>query len=341
MVSGSVVFYKIATTCLLILVGYIGRRMKLLPEISVSVFSKYIIYMALPCYFIYYMPESISMETLGANWFFPLLGILLVLQCDLFAYLCARIWARKGELATFRVLVGLPNWVFMAMAVCEPLFPRDGVRLILLYNAGIMFYFWSFGMTSFRFGVGWLQILRQLFLNLQILANIVGFILALAAPFLRGMEALSATELAALPWYMGPFSPIWETVSLIGRTALPLSIFQIGLMLGSDRGDSGAETPGNRSLVLVIILRLLVAPVLSIAVLILVRRLGLPLTPNEFVISAIVLSMPAAVLCLTVSDVYNGAPRLAARAILWGTLASLLTAPLLTQAAAAAYRWGG
>lgn len=343
MISGSVVFYKIATTCLLIFVGYIGRRMKLLPENSVSVLSKYIIYMALPCYFIYYMPQSISRETLGANWFFPLLGILLLAQCDGFAYLCARLWAGPGERATFRILVGLPNWIFMAIAVCEPLFPTDGVRLILMYNVGVMFYFWSFGMTSFRFGVGWLQILRQLFLNLQIIANILGFVLALVAPFLKGLDALSAPELAALPWHRGVLTPIWETIALIGRTALPLSIFQIGLMLGTTRGedDGNAEAPGNRSLILTILLRLLAAPILSIALLILVRRLGLPLTPNEFVISVIVMSMPAAVLCLTVSDVYHGAPRLAARAVLWGTLASLATAPLLVKVAEATYAWGG
>ncbi len=339
MISGSVVFYKIATTCLLILVGYLARRMKLLPENSVTVLSKYIMYLALPSYFVYHMQSSISMETLGANWYFPLVGILLLSLCDLFGFATAVLWAGPGERGTFRILVGLPNWIFMAMAVCEPLFGADGVRVILLYNVGVMFYFWSFGMTSFRSGVGWWRVFRQLFLNLQILANLFGFALALFVPILRGMDKLGSERLAALPWYLGVLTPFWETLTLLGSTALPLSILQIGLMLGTPRAEGLPEPIGRRSLVLSTGLRLLAAPVLSILTLVLICRLGVPLTLNEFVISVIVMSMPAAVLCLTVAEVYGGATRLAAQGVLWGTLASLATAPLLTWLAQLAYRW--
>ena len=338
MASSAVVFYKIATTCLLILVGYIAKRMKLLPEISVSVISKFIMFLALPSYFIFHMPSCISLDTLDANWFFPLFGAFLIFGADMFGYLSDRLFAAPGERGTFRMLVALPNWVFMALAVCEPLFPGDGVRVVLLYNVGIMFYFWSFGMTSFRSGEGWRTILRQLFLNTQTVAIAIGVVMALSFPALRGMEKLSSPELAALPWYVGIVTPLWETIYLIGGTALPLSILQIGLLLGTSREkDPLAGQEGNRSLILSTLLRLLVAPLLSIACLVVLCRLGVPLTFNEFVISVIVMSMPAAVLCLSVAEVYGGAVRLSARGILWGTLASLLTAPLLTWLAETAY----
>ncbi len=339
MISGAVVFYKIASTCLLILVGYIARRMKLLPEISVSVFSKHIMYVAMPCFIIYYMPATISMDTLAANWFFPLIGVYCILGSDLFGYITARLWARPGDGGTFRQLVGLPNWVFMALAVCEPMFGDDGVRVVLLYNLAIMFYFWSFGMSSFRAGVSAKETAKQLFLNPQNIANVIGFIIALCFPLVKGMELLSSRELAAMPIWQGVITPFWETIYLCGSTALPLSIIQIGLILGEPKKEGEVILHDNRTLGLTVVLRLLVAPVISVFLLLVLCWLGVPLTENEFVISAIIMAMPAAVLCITAAEVYGGNTILAARGVLWSTVFSLATAPILTYIAVWSYQF--
>lgn len=340
MISGSVVFYKIATTCLLILVGYIGRRMKLLPEISVNVISKYMYFVALPSYFIFYLPTSISLETMKIYWYFPLLGFFLMFVSDIFGYITARWWAGSGELATFRILVGVPNWIFMGLAVCEPLFPSDGLRVILLHNVGVLFYLWTFGMTSFRPGVGWREVLKQLFVNTQTVALFIGLFLSFCFPGLKGMEKLSSAELAALPFYVGIITPFWEGLSLLAATALPLSIVQIGLLLGTPRSDSHAVAPTeNRSLAVTTLLRLLVAPLLIIFVLLVCCWCGVPLTGPEFVISTIMMAMPAAVLCLMVAEVNGGAVHLAAKGLLWGSVASLFTTPLIAWLAQVAYAW--
>lgn len=339
MISGTVVFYKIATTCLLILVGYIGRRMKLLPEISSAVVSRYLLYIALPCYLVYYMSASVSRDTLGAYWYFPILGAGLMAVSDLFGYAVARIWAKAGERATFRMLAGLPNWMFMALAVIEPLFGEEGLRLVLLFNVGITFYLWTFGMTGFRPAIGWRLLLRELFLNTQTVALGIGFALAMLFPFLKGMEALGADELAALPLHLGVISPVWETMFLVSETALPLSIMQIGLILGETRrGEAVAQ---GRTLALVVFLRLLVGPILVMAALALLRRLGLPLSGGEFVAAALVFAMPSGVTAISVSDMYGGVVRLAARVVLWSTLASMLTAQIMTWAAQWAHQASG
>ncbi len=293
-------------------------------------------YVALPCYIVYYMPSTISLETLGANWFFPLVGFVLITFADLFGLAAAKLWARPGDLATYRQLVGLPNWVFMALAVCEPMFGEDGIRVVLLYNIAIMFHIWSFGMTSYKPGVGVKDTLKNIFLNVQTIANFLGFGLALAFPVLKGMEKLTSPQLAALPVWVGIWSPFWETIYLLGATALPLSIFQIGLLLGN-KGEAVAPLKDNRSLVATSFLRLLVEPVLLMALLLLMCHFGVPMTRNEFIISVIIMSMPAAVLCITVAEVYGGNALLAARTVLWMTLASLLTAPIMTWVAEWAY----
>lgn len=335
MISGSVIFYKIASTCLIILAGYVTRR--LLPDVSLNVISKYLLYLGLPCYVMYYMPTSVDATTLTANWYFPLLGALIVAAADIFGYAAARLWARPGERATFRILVALPNWMFMALAVCEPLFREDGVRVVLLYNIGITFYIWTFGMTSFRSGATAGAMAKQLFLNPQNIAMAVGLALALTLPFLRGMEKMPSEELARLPFFMGILTPFWETIYLLGSTALPLSIFQIGLLLGSPV-ESGVKPPSDlRSLVLSCALRLLAVPVLTIGVLFALTRLGLRLSFSEFMVSVIVMAMAPAVMITSVTEVYGGAGRLAARGILWGTIASLATAPVITWLAQNAF----
>lgn len=340
MISGSVVFYKIASTCLIIFVGFLARRMKLLPENSLSVMSRYTMNIALPAYIVFYMPSTISTETLATHWFFPILGALLVFVSDMFGYGCAKLWSREGGVGTFRMLVGFPNWVFMALAVCEPIFGDDGVRVVLLYNVGIMIYLWSFGMTSFRSGVGFWGVAKHLVLNIQMISNFVGIIIALCFPVFRGMEKLGSAELADLPVYLGILTPVWETVYLLGLTALPLSIFQIGVLLGAPTVATDEEKRReNRDLVVVSVLRLLVAPLISIGVLVVVVKLGFFLTFNEFVISAIVMAMPAAVLCITATETYGGCSLLAARGILWTTIASLGTAPILTWVAQVVHRW--
>lgn len=340
MISGSVVFYKIASTCLIIFVGFLARRMKLLPENSLSVMSRFTMNVALPAYIVFYMPSTISMETLSRHWFFPVLGAFLIFASDMFGYGCAKIWSDGGGIGTFRMLVGFPNWMFMALAVCEPLFGDDGIRMVLLYNLGIMTYLWSFGMTSFRPGIGFWDTVKHLVLNIQMMANIVGVAIALFFPVFRGMEQLGSAELAAMPLHLGLLTPIWETVYFLGMTALPMSIFQIGVLLGAPSAATPEEKRrDNRDLAIVSALRLLAAPLISIGMLAALVKLGVSLTFNEFVISAIVMAMPAAVLCVTATETYGGRSRLAARGILWTTIASLGTAPVLTWVAQAVYAW--
>lgn len=62
-------------------------------------------------------------------------------------------------------------------------------------------------MASFRGGETFLRMLRNVLLNPQTVALAIGFFLALAAPFLVGMEKMGSDELQALPLYISVFSP--------------------------------------------------------------------------------------------------------------------------------------
>ena len=336
-ISGSVVFYKIASVCLLIFVGFIARRMKLVPENSPAALSYIILDIATPCYILTYMPRTVSRESLATDWLFLVLAFLLVGFSDLIGLVSARFWAGPGERTTFRFLVAIPNWMFLAMAVCEPLFGHAGVRVVLLFNFSITVYIWTLGMTGFQRGTG-ASVWKQLFLNKQIVATVLAVAVSMAFPFAARAHEMTTRQLAELPLHLGLATVVWEAITLLGSTALPLSLFLIGLRLGGPAGAAaGGGKPGSRSLFAASLARLFVVPASCLAVQFAACRLGMRMTEAEFVAAAVIMSMPTAVLSLTVAEVYGGATLLAARGILWMTVASMATAPALTRLAQFVY----
>ena len=300
--------------------------------------SKLVINIAFPCYIVYHMPNAISWESLVFNWYYPVLGAALLAGADIFGYVTARIWAVGGEAGTFRMLTGLPNWVFMALAVAEPLYGLEAVRVILLFNVGIQFYLWSFGMTSFRGGLD-RKAIKDMFLNIQIIASVIGLTIALAFPGVRGMERLGLDELGALPFHIGILVPVWETLYFIAMVTLPLSIMQIGLQLALPKSSTATAEHDRRNLVITTFLRLFIAPLISLGMLIVISRLGFRLSQGEFVTSILIMSMPAAVTCISISEMYGGNNALAAKGVLWTTILSLGTAPVMNWIASNAYAW--
>lgn len=333
MASGMTVFYSILSICLLIFVGFIARRMKLVPENSLSALSGFFLDVATPCYIATNMVRTVSRDTLGDSWRFVLLGFLLIALSDLIGLVSSRLWSPLAERPTFRYIIAVPNWLFLGMAVCEPLFGDAGARVVLLFNFSVTIYIWTLGMTGFRGGLGG-NAVKELVLNTQIIATLAGLALALAFPFLGAVRTLPAAEAAGLPLYLGLTASVWNTVEILGGTALPLSIFSIGLRLAAPQGAVVREKrPGNRSLLVTSAIRLLVAPAICLAVLLACFRLGFTMSQAEFVSAALIMSMPTAVASLAVAEVYGGSTLLAARAILWMTVASLFTVPAMTRLA--------
>ena len=332
MLSSSVIFFKIASMCLLMFFGYLSRRMKLVPDSFLGALSSYLLSIASPCFIIYNIPRTITRESIVAYWYFPLLGAGLLAICDIFGWASARLLVIPNRRPTFRFLIAFPNWIFLAIAVIEPLFGDEGIRMVLLFNAGINAYLWSFGLSGFKPGTGW-ALMKNIFLNIQIIATVVGMGLAVGFPFVATIHDMTGAQLAELPVHLGLTAAAWEGITFIGITTLPLSIFQIGLRLAAAPDEKTAGKPAirkdNRTLAVCSTLRLIVAPVIIILTLIALIRFGLPLTEAEFLISVLIFSMPTGVTAMMIADLYGGDTLLTARTILWTTLASLGTVPVI------------
>lgn len=330
------VFYKILETCLLIFIGLLVRRMHLLPENSLAVLGRYVLDVATPCLLATKLPSVVQADALARNWHLPILGLVLVAASDHLGGLCSRFGVPAGERITFRFVAAFGNWLYLALAVCEPVFGADGSRVVLLFNVGITLYVWSAGMLGFRKGIQG-GMLRRMFWNGQIVATAIGLMLAIFFPGVSGLANLSGAALETLPVSIALISVLWTALTAVASTTIPLSLVQIGVRL-AERGESGAGPACSRlSLWYSGVLRLVAAPALGVAILMLGQVLGLGLSRNEFLIAAIIAAMPTSVASLQAAEVYGGSTMLAARSILWTTLASMATVPAVTALARLAF----
>lgn len=326
MIDGSVVFYKIATTFLVILVGFISCRLKVLPAASITYLSRYALDIATPCLILVKMPYTINRETLSANWYIPVIGILMVVVSDFTGHVAAKHLASPNLYPTFRLLVAFPNWMFLSMAICEPIFGSEALRIILLCNPAVTIYLWTIGVSALQKGENKSPLLTML-KNTQFIVTLAAIALSLLFPFLPGMEKVTTQELMKMSLPMALTATLWEAMAMIAATAIPVSMLIIGIRLGTTHTTQ--LTTNRWVLAKVVLLRLIGAPIVTIAILWLIQWAGFGFGRQEFIIFGLIAAMPAAVALMSIAEVYKGEVVLTAKAIFWSTLLSLATVPVM------------
>ena len=112
---------------------------------------------------------------------------------------------------------------------------------------------------------------------------------------------------------------------MVGDLTIPLSLLVTGAQLGE---LAKTEKLDLRSLIGVILGRLVVAPALVLVLLKLVAgALGATLTPAEFITTGVIVSMPVAISCSMFVERFGGDRGLGATGIFYTTLLSLVTVP--------------
>ncbi len=315
-----VVFYKILTLFLLILAGWLARRRRWFDEAAIAALSRLITDATFPALVLVHLSRSVDRESLRQDWLCPALGIVILGLGQSIGAIAARWLATAEERPTFVFLVAIGNWIFLPLVILDALFPGgEGVRAILLFNAGCQIYLWTIGIWTLQ---GWQRQRGGMggFLNAGFIATLLGIGLALAAPSLRATYPLAKWEGNALLLLGGAF---YDAINMLGSLTIPLSMLLTGAQLLPR--TSAAAKP--RSLLAVIALRLVATP---IACLVLLRALDhfWPLPAATYIAAAIVSAMPVAVSCTPLAERFGGRPELAARSVFYSTLASLVTVPL-------------
>ena len=318
-----VVLLKIASMFLVMALGWVARKRALITDDAGRVLSRLLVDMIFPALVFTQMLRTVNPQVLRESWFVPILGAAVIVIAKVVGQLGMPLFRHKGALATAVFLVAMPNWVFFPLPIVAKLFGDAGVRDVLLCNVGAQLMLWTIGVWTLRGTMSRKMAFKELATNHGLVATVAGIVIALVLPFARTLETVpvvgaSAGVLAA--------ASVIQALAMLGSLTIPLSLVITGAQLGSL--NLAAHYP-TRDFVGVIVLRLLVAPVITIAILMAASLLGLRIPEVTRMTTYLIAAMPVAISCSIITERFGGDTPLAARAIFYSTLGSILTVPAL------------
>ena len=319
-----IVLLKILAMFLVMLLGWYARHRGFLTTESTSTLSRFVVELAMPALILTQMLRTVDPATLRADWYLPLLGGAILIFGQGVGLFTLPFFARQAaQRPTFIFLVAVANWVYLPLPIAEALYGTAGIRTILLFNVGAQLVLWTLGVWTLRGGKPDWASLRELARNPGMITTAVGILLALFVPASRTLETLAPSHAAP---GMLLAAAIVQALAMLGALTIPLSLVTIGAQLG--QLDLSDHRP-SRMLTGVLGARLLLAPLLTVALTLAIARLGYTLPAVPRMCAYLVAAMPVAVSCSMFTETYGGDTLLAARAIFYSTLLSIFTVPVL------------
>lgn len=307
---------------LVVLAGWRARRAGWFNGSATAALGRLTVEIAFPCLTFTQMLRTVDAAALSASWAELVVGAMVILAAGLVAALAARVFAPAGARTTATFLAGMPNWIFLPLPIAAAMYGDSGVKTVLLINVPAQVLLWTAGVAILRGGLRGVHSLREMATNPGLLATAAGVLLALLVPESRGWEQQG-----------GLAGALVQTMIMVGAVTIPLSL----VVTGAQLGDLESAPASERLLPLVLAVRLVAAPLLTLPLLWCAARV-LPLRPEALVVAAVIASMPVAVSCGMFVERFGGDRHLASRAILFSTLASLATVPAFLYLA---QRWLG
>ncbi len=209
-----------------------------------------------------------------------------------------------------RVLVTcayLGNVGFMGIPVMEMLFPTkpEIVLFTVIYNVAFNAIAWTLGVFCISGDKKAMKPIKIL-LNPPTIAAIISlplFILKVRIP-----------------------AQVLSTVASLGNLTLPLSMIILGIRLAN---ISVKRVFTNLKAYYSAFIKLVIAPLFSLAIMLLARVIGIPLSDGVIICIFVISAMPTAASVLTFSEMYEGDSETVACSTLLSTLLCVLTIPLL------------
>lgn len=318
----SVVLLKITAMFLVIVAGWLARRRGFLEDRFTSTLSRLVVDVAFPALVFTQMLRTVDAAALREGWFAPLLCGLMIGIAYLVALIVAPLCAGKPQRNTFLFLVAIPNWVFLPLPIAEALYGSAGVRTVLLCNAGAQLVLWSFGVWILHGSLG--QAARNLLVNGGLWATTLGIGVALLFPAARDLETINPATTASVGGVIG--GALVQALALVGSLTIPLSLLAIGAQLG------GLIVPVHRfprALWGVLLARLVLAPLVTVALGFVAIKMGLVVPEVTRMVCYLIATMPVAISCSVMAERFEGDTGLAAQGIFYSTFFSLLTVPAM------------
>ncbi len=294
----TVVVNQVAILFLLILVGFIIRKLELLNRELNKGLSDFLLYVTLPFSIVISFNIPFSKALLSNAAIVLLISIII----HVFAIFISKLLFYKYQPAAQRVLRAttiFSNCGFMGFPILAGIFGTRGVFYGSFYVLTFNILIWTAGVIIFtgkRDADSWKQAL-----NPAVISVVIGLIL-----FIFSIK---------LPM------PIYKTLEMVGSMTTPLSMIIIGSLLTEIKFS---EVFSGFAIFYATIIRLLVMPLIAILILMLLGVKGLILG-----VPVLASAMPIAATVVVFAEKHGADALLASRAVFLSTLMSIITIPTI------------
>ncbi len=299
------VLAKIAGMFLVMLAGWLARRRNWFSSETASALGRFTIDVAFPALTFNQMVTSVNAGVLKSNVPLFVAALTLLALSFFIAFLSSYAFSPARARPSFVFLGGMPNWIFLPLAIVPALVGEVGTHTVLLFNIPAQVFLWTAGMWVVRGGLRGSHSFRHLFENPGLVATLVGIVI--------GCTWTSAPKLVN--------TAPGQALGMLAALTVPLSL----VVTGAQMGDVKFKGAFDRPLAGILVTRLLVAP-LILAVLI---GRAPWFSPDVKIVLHVIACMPVGASCALFLERFGGDVGLAAKAITLSTLLSLVTLPVL------------
>jgi predicted permease len=301
---------KISVLFVILFIGVIARRRKILTEDSTRALATLVIVIALPFLYFYSLATKLDVELLKIIWSLPLIAISLVFA----AYAAAKFLSNfvgldsRGK-ATFIYLATFTNCGFLAIPIANALYGTEGIVRVVFFNVGFNMLYWTLGVwTLRRSNPDSYSGNTNIFSSSKNLINsgTIGLLCGIAA----GLAAIR------LPYF------ILDSTKIIGSATIPLALLVVGSIMS--RGEMQRLRTYKKALCLIILCRLIIIPALALIVTGLIGTLS-PLSRAIIVLQS---AMPSASTSPIFTTRFGGDSQLASAGVFATHICSIITIPI-------------
>lgn len=296
------VLTKIASLFLMLAVGAVARKRQIITDETLDNLCKIVLSVTLPFLLLYVLYQC-DRETLISLWPAPFYSASIIFTGYVLSYLIASFLKlplkKKG---TFIFVSSFQNSGFFAIPLALVLFGEKGVLYVIIFNMGFNMLYWTFGVWMLQ-GTGnplGIKSLKNI-INLPAIALAVGVFLVLFSVKLPKVFV--------------------DTAHMLGNATIPLALIVVGAMLASKNLAKRSEI---RDLSLITLCRIVLVPLIFLIVLLNINRLS-PIMRSIMMLQA---CMPSAATAPLVAKRFGGDYSLAAGAVFYTTLLSIITIPI-------------
>jgi predicted permease len=306
-----VVLLKVLSIYILVLIGFIAAKAKILPKESGKYLSNVVLYIACPCSIVHSMAEQEMNVDNAVLIGFLSVGIVVLFAAALgVSIIFTKIFKVPFEGAgIYQNMITFPNNGFMGMPVGLSLYGPTGFFYVVCSNITFPFMAYTYGVWNLTHRMpGAQKMSLKSLLNMPVISSVIGLVI-----FFTSMP---------LPDFF------MDTIEIAAGSMTPLCMMVIGIQLTESSLKSVIK---NYRLLVATIFKLLIVPAVSIALVIPFSKAYSPIGVFDNLQAtclALNMVMPTAAVTVILSEMYGSDVRLAAEGAFLTTALSIATIPL-------------